>query len=339
MRHAITAAAVASVLAAGLAPQAFANQLDALLLPATDRSVAHLTAYRTIKLGYPQDSAIAELLDGRSERIDFLADSTSQEVRTVLEKINGVMRSERKSAFTLENATVQYVAMMEGYPDGAQLSYKVDIKADVTGYVLQKANGTGPAIVDLDWRNFEVKDPLVVSTERGAIDINRPSGALKAVAPELAEKLLAGEAGEIMEDPIMDFGRFDLPMQSWHFLFDVTGEQLKNYDVFVEGQGGTVSIHSIGESSFREGRYRPEEKEAVATVDGTAVAVHASTPSPSGQISIAGYSKAEERNGTEYALVSSKAPWFVIGFQFQVLLVLGGMMGAIAVFVLFKTRR
>jgi uncharacterized protein YgbK (DUF1537 family) len=99
-------------------------------------------------------------------------------------------------------------------------------------------------------------------------------------------------------------------------------------------------VYSIGESSFREGKYVPEEMDATIDVDGSQVTVHASAPPPSGQVTIAGYAKAEEQNGVEYVTASSKnTPTPVLGFQLQVLMALGGMMGAIAVFVLVKARR
>lgn len=336
MKHLAASAIIAAILFAGLATQARANQLDALLLPATDRSQAQFTAFRNIDLRYPQSSSLAQLLGGKSERLEFTA--AGNDTQPLVDAINRAIHDGQKSPVTLENATLSYVATVKGRPDGAQISYKVAIKGTISDYVLQKEQGNRSAIVDLDWRNFAVSQPVLIQTGRGVIDINSPQGALQAIMPQLAEKLDTAEAKAIMQDPILDFGRFNLPMKSWHFLFDVTGEQLKNYGVFRPGEGGTVSVHSIGESSFREGTYLPKEMDAELVIDGTHVKVHASTPAPSGQITIAGYSKVQESNGTEYAEVSSKGSnGPVIGFQFQVLLVLAGMMGAIAVFVLHKS--
>jgi hypothetical protein len=328
---------IAAVLLGGLASQAQANQLDALLLPATDRSQAQFTAFRNIDLRYPQSSSLAQLLDSKSERLEFTA--AGNDTQPLVDAINRAINDGQKSPVTIENSTLSYVATIKSKPDGAQISYKVDIKGTISGYVLQKEQGNRSAIVDLDWRNFVVRQPVLIKTERGAVDINTPQGALQAIMPQLAAKLDTKEARAIMQDPILDFGRFNLPMKSWHFLFDVTGEQLKNYGVFRPGEGGTVSVHSIGESSFREGTYLPKEMEAELVIDGAQVRMHASTPPPSGQITIAGYSKVQESNGTEYAEVSSKGSIGPqIGFQFQVLLVLAGMMGAIAMFVLHKSR-
>ncbi|WP_415280851.1 hypothetical protein [Candidatus Nitrososphaera sp. FF02] len=340
VKHAAISAIVAAVLLAGLASQAHANQMDALLLPGNAGSKAHLTAYRDITLVYPEGSELARLLDGRVERLEFSLQGDS--ANPVVEAINRAILDDIESVFVLRNATVDYVAEIKGGPDEAVISYKIDIKSEVSGFLLQEEeegeDGDRPAIVDIEWRSFSVKGPVVVETEHGAIDINRPASALGVMVPGLDAKL-AG-AGEIMEEPVLDFGRFGLPMTSWHFLFDVTGEQLKNYGVFLPGEGATVSIFSIGESSFREGTYLPRESEAEITVDGTRVEVHSKTPPPSGGITVAGYARAEETNDVEYLTVSSKQSGLpVLGFQLQVLMALGGMMGAIAVFVLFKSRR
>jgi hypothetical protein len=102
-------------------------------------------------------------------------------------------------------------------------------------------------------------------------------------------------------------------------------------------------VYSLGESSLREGTHGIEERTATATIDGANVNVHSTTPPPSGQIQIAGYSSAQELGGAWHAVVTAEAPEGVQtssgGFPIQVLLVLGGMMGAIAVFILFKARK
>ncbi|MGI0019957.1 MAG: hypothetical protein ACREAY_05765 [Nitrososphaera sp.] len=334
MKQLALSAIIAAVLFGGLGSQAHANQLDALMLPDADRSQIQLTAFRNIEIRYAAQSAIGKILDGETKRVEFVA--SGKDAQAIVDRINEIIRSERKSPVTIQNATVTYVATVKGFADRALLSYNVDVKGNVTGYVLQAEKGKEPAILDLDWRNFKVEGPVVADTQHGAIDVNSPAGPLHVLMPEVADELAALY---IMQDPILDFSRFGLPMKQWHYLFDVTGKQLEQYDVFIPGEGGTVSIHSIGESSFREGTYLPAEKDEEATVAGTQVKLHASTPPPSGHIIIAGYSKVQESEGAEYALVSSKfsgGPEF--GFQFQVLMVLGGMMGAIAVFVLYKSR-
>ena len=329
---------VASVLLfAGFTVQvAHANQMDALMLHAQDSSQVQFMALRTMELRYPEGSSLGKMLAGKVERLEFSVQG--KDAQAVVDALNRAAQ-ERSSPLKLENTTVDYVATVKGYSDRAQMSYKVDVRAQMSKYVLQKEQDSAPAILDLAWRSLSVQSPVSVATERnGIINVNQPAGALDAMVPGLAGKL-AG-ADKIMQEPLLNFARFNLPMKQWHFLFDVTGEQLKNYGVFRPGEGATVSVYSIGESSFREGKYVPEEMDVTIDVDGSQVTVHASTPPPSGQVTIAGYAKAEEQNRVEYVTASSKnTPTPVLGFQLQVLMALGGMMGAIAVFVLVKARR
>lgn len=336
MKHAAISATVAVMLLAGLASQAHANQMDALLLPGDGRSKVHLTAFRDIRLTYPEGSELAKMLDGMSKRLEFSLQGGP--AGPVTDAINRAIKDDLQSAFTLRNATVNYVAEVKGGPREAVISYKADIKAEISDFMLAAEEGDRPGVIDVEWRSFAVKGPVIVETEHGTMDINSPASVLAVVQPGLADKLAGAQ--EIMGERILDFGRFGLPMTSWHYLFDVTGEQLKSYGVFRPGEGGTVSIFSIGESSFREGTYVPNEKKAEITVDGAQVRIAGKTPPPSGQLTVAGYAKAEEANGIEYLSVSSKQSGLpALGFQMQVLLALGGMMGAIAVFVLLKTRR
>ncbi len=104
-----------------------------------------------------------------------------------------------------------------------------------------------------------------------------------------------------------------------------------------------LSVYALGEGSLREGAHTATEKDANVNVDGADVRVHSTTPPPSGQITVAGYADEQEANGAEFAVVSPDAPAGVQtstgGFPIQVLLVLGGMMGAIAIFILFKARK
>lgn len=335
------------LLFSGFASQAYANQLDTLLLPDVDKSKVEFAGVRFIEITYQKGSQLASLLDGRNDRIEFTVNGTSNStggIGTVIQAVNDATLQKNKSPIVIENASLRYFATVKGYPDRAQLSYRIDFEPVIAKYVLQKSGENQLAIIDLDWRNVVVSRSLTITTkEYGTVDVNRPIGLVQLLLPDVAEELLDSEAKEIMEDPILNFERFDLSMKSWHFLFDVTGKQLERYDVFAEGEGTTVSIYSIGESSFREGTYLPVEKDATVTVKGTESKIHSNTPPPSGQISIAGYSTVEERDGMEFALVDpGKRPdprLDIFGFQFQVLMALGGMMGVIAIVVLLKSRK
>jgi hypothetical protein len=163
--------------------------------------------------------------------------------------------------------------------------------------------------------------------------------------PELAQQIEGSGAAEIFNDPILDFEKFDQRMDTWHFLFDPSGSLVETSSFFREESGArVVSIYSLGESSFREGTFKAEEKDAEANLMGGTVGVHSQVPAPSGQIQISGFSKVDvSQPEAEVASVSVEAPAGAStatgGFPIQVLLVFGGMMGAIAIFILIKARK
>jgi len=212
-------------------------------------------------------------------------------------------------------------------------------------FVLQAGEaGQGSHVVDLEWRGPTINEPVVVNApDIGQININSAMGLLTVLYPSLAGQLEGTPAREVLDEPILNFNDFNAPMSSWHVLFDPVGAY--GGSVGLNGTGGAkaLSVYSLGESSLREGAHTVQEKSATATLDGVNVNVKSTTPPPSGQIQIAGYSDAKESGGSWYAVVTAEAPAGAQtssgGFPIQVLLVLGGMMGAIAIFILFKARK
>ena len=191
-----------------------------------------------------------------------------------------------------------------------------------------------------------INGPIIVdSSERGRVNVNQPIGLLEATFPEFADKLFSSEAREIMAEPILDFSEIGaMPMERWHWLFDPTFSQastggiLKGEDI---GRAKVMSVYSLGECSIREGCPPPKEGDAAVSIDGAPVQVHISTPQPNSQIEIAGFTSIEKAGPYEIIRVKMVDPGGlpIPPFTIQVLLVLGGMMGAIAFFVLLKTRK
>jgi hypothetical protein len=175
----------------------------------------------------------------------------------------------------------------------------------------------------------------------GEINVNYPIGLIQAKLPNVASQIAATDTEKLLDKPIFDFALMGQSLDTWHFLFDPTGSQAGMLGSGFEEIAGAkvVSIFSLGESSFREGTFTDVEQEAKATIDGTAVNIHTFKSKPSGQIQLAGFAQLRG----EFVVVSEDAPQGTNtatgGFPLQVLLILGGMMGAVAVFVLFKARK
>jgi hypothetical protein len=271
--------------------------------------------------------------------------STEDGMNQLISTINQVLRTEKQSPVQIVNATLDYTASIRGEADKVSLAYKVVLKPTISRFVLERNSEQG-TIVDLDWRGIVVNQPIILDPqEYGMINVNYPIGLLQVTHPDFAQKILNSQAAQIMNDPLFTFQEIGAPMDRWHFLFDPTGSQAgaAGAGYIEEGQSKVVSIYSLGESSFREGTHSAVEKSAVATIDGTQMSLHASTPPPSGQIQLTGFARTAQAGGGELAFVTSQAPAGTTtatgGFPIQVLLVLGGMMGAVAIFVLLKARK
>ena len=337
---------LATILMASFTSQALANQLTGILVPTRDDANPVFTGVRFITLKYQPGSPMSKILNGKSEHITFKLNGTEPGMPNVISAFNQAMASQKKSPVRILNASLSYSADIIGQPDTAQLSYKVDFKPTITKYVLDPNSPQG-IVVDLDWRSISINSPLVVDAPHyGNISINYPIGLLQATHPDLAQNFLNSQAGAIMRDPLLNFQTIGTPMDRWHFLFDPTGSVAGAAGSGYVEQGGAkaVSVYSLGESSFREGTFTEQVRDATATINNTQVSVHSSTPPPSAQIQIAGFSKIQKSgDGSELAFVSAQAPAGTVtatgGFPLQVLLVLGGMMGAVAVFVLVKARK
>jgi hypothetical protein len=263
----------------------------------------------------------------------------------LVQAFNDAMASQKNSPVRITNASLTYTGQLRGTEDELSLSYNVQLRPSfITGITLSSENQTAD-VVDLDWRSINVADPIILTTPYGDIDVNHPIGLLQANHSTVADQLMNTEASSIMADPLFNFQDIGRPMDTWHFLFDPTGSQAGAAGSGFEEIGGArvVSIYSLGESSFREGTFQETEKQVSATMDGTPITVESTSPPPSAQMLLAGFSKIQKTGDTEFAVVTQEAPTGTAtatgGFPIQVLLVLGGMMGAVAVFVLIKTRK
>ncbi len=337
---------IAALLISSFVSQAHAADLRALLVPTRDKVDASYIGVKIITLDYPAGSSLSQALDGQLKRISFTLNGTVGQqdetgVSPLIDSINAALL-EAKSPAQATAVTVSYSAVLRGDPMRTTISYKTEIEPTLEKYVLEVQGSS--QIIDLEWRGIAINDAVVLNApELGEIDVNHPVGLLQSLYPSVADKLLNSQASEIMNDPLLNFKAFDFPMGSWHRLFDPVGA----YGGVVDLQGtegaSVLSVYSYGEGSIREGAQEPEEKDASVNIDGANVAVHSTTPSPSGQITVAGYSDEQESGGTEFATVTADAPAGVQtatgGFPIQVLLILGGMMGAVAIFVLHKARK
>ena len=334
---------IAALLITGLADQANAAQIDAALIPEFDRAAGSFVGVKFVTIKYEMDSAVADLFNGRTERIEFSIEGTnSSGTAELIAKANqALIRIQSPVQFASANLT--YSGVLRGGPDKLTLTYKVEFIPTYSGFKLD-SNATDNILMDINWRGFIIDGPVIVaSPDRGKIDINHPIGLLQATFPDFADKLASSGAHTIMTEPILDFSEIGaMPMERWHVLFDPTFSQVSGVDIFKGniGKAKVLSVYSLGECSIREGCPPPKEGDAQVNLDDTMMQIHISTPQPNSHIEIAGFTSIEKTADHETIRVSllEKNPGIPF-FTLQVLLVLAGMMGAIAVFVLFRARK
>ncbi len=340
---------IVALLVTGFISQAYAADMAATLIPDLDKSNATFVGVKNLTLRYPEGSSVAQQLNGKTDRLDFTINATASDPRvaSLVQETNKAFAA-AKSPVQVNATLVHYQAKISGGPSSASISVKVEYHPTIQKFVLSKDSQSGGTIVDLEWRTFVINGPVIVkSPENGDVNINQGIGVLQALEdkyPGLASKISNSELTKPFTEPVMDFSRFNTPMGNWHFLFDPVGAY-GGGTITGSDYGGAraLSVYSLGESSFREGTFEAQETQASGTLDGSAISVKAQTPPPSGQLTIAGYSKLQGSQGSEFAIVTSEAPadaqTSTGGFPIQVLLVFGGMMGAIAIFILFKARK
>jgi hypothetical protein len=321
---------------------AFAVQFTALLSPKTNNATPDFTAVRFITLSYPAGGPLAKQFNGKSEHVRFTVSGTAGGMDQLYAAFNRAFASEKNSHVQLSNATLTYTGDLLGEPTQALISYKVDIQPTLSNYVLQ--NTTQGTVIDLNWRGVTVSQPTIIDTPKyGKINVNAPIGLFQALDTSLARELLNSQAASIMQAPLFDFSSLGADMNNWHFLFDPTGSIAGASGLFQQQPGSrAVSVYALGESSLREGAYSEQVQDASASINGETIGVHASTPPPSAQIQIPGFSKIQQSGSGQVAIITSQAPAGTTtatgGFPIEVLLVFAGMMGGVAVFVLFKSR-
>jgi len=339
----VISTAIAGLLIMSLATQAQAAQIDASLIPEFDRAAGTFTGTKFLQISYEPGSTVSNLFNGRTERVEFslLGTNGSGMAELIAAANQALLKAQSPAQVTSANIT--YSGVLKGGPDRLTLTYRIELTQTFTGFKLDR-NATDSIPMDVNWRGFVIEGPVVVdSPEHGRINVNQPAGLLEVTFPEFGANLLGSEAVDIMSEPILDFREIGVvSMERWHVLFDPTFVQASSTGVIKGdfGRANVLSVYSLGECSIREGCPPPKEDDAEVTVDGTSLKLHISTPQPNSQMEIAGFTSVERAGNHEIIRVRMDNPSPIIPqFALQVLLVLGGMMGAIAVFVLVKSRK
>jgi hypothetical protein len=223
------------------------------------------------------------------------------------------------------------------------------------GYLLSNNQDTNHKFVDFNWRAFTINQPINLSyidNKTGTtknIEINYISGVLDAAMPGFMDTLKKAGATQqatlLLQMPVIDYSKLSESIDRWYVLFDPTASLVETQRFGFQGEenGARVdTIYSLREGSIREGTMDPTVYNSNFGTAPNTYSLTFTIPPPAARIDVLGYSKmTTTSDGRSVAIISNQnegGSSYAGNFPMVVLSVLGGMMAAIVVFVLFKAR-
>lgn len=243
MKHII----LAIILVLGLVPYAYAAQLDASILFGDEITEPSFEFLRIVYIEYPDGGEISETLRGEKQTLAFEADSSTPEMKKLVEQINSNLKSIPSNAVATD-AKIKYQASLQGNQNSAVIEYKIQLVPTITNHVFKQESEK--STVDASWRGISIPEPIIIQTEHGTFDINNPKSALDVMIPNVSEKL---KDISILELPLVDAsGIKDLPLYRWHSLFDNTAILPGSVEYKYTGKN-VITHYSMGECTIMIG--------------------------------------------------------------------------------------
>ncbi|WP_166289857.1 hypothetical protein, partial [Candidatus Nitrosotalea sp. FS] len=79
---------------------------------------------------------------------------------------------------SITNLTVQYETTIHGDGKQATIDYLVTLQPTLANYVIKSGSGIDPAVLDVSWVGFSIKNPVIITTKQyGDLEINFPLGS------------------------------------------------------------------------------------------------------------------------------------------------------------------
>ena len=341
---------------------ASAVTLTAVLNPNQDSTNATYDELHTILIDYPQNGQIAALLKNSPDRIVVTATSLPSEqnkknaaaMQTFLDGINKALTNGHSNV-QATSATLKFIADINHYSSTESIvAQRALLTLSLQGYMLPNNQDPDHKFVDFNWRAFTVNQPIVLSytdNKTGAtknIEINYMSGVLDAAMPGFMNALEKAGATQktisLLQTPVINYNKLSESMDKWYVLFDPAASlvETQGYGYKGEANGARVdTIYSLGEGSLREGIMEPTISNSNFGTSPNTYSLSFTVPPPAARIDLLGYSKMTTSDGNSIAIISKQnegGSSYAGNFPLVVLSALGGMMGGIVAFVLFKTR-
>ncbi len=321
--------------------------MNALLISTQDNAKAIYRTYDLFFIEYPNGGKLKSMLENVNDQMTFTADKNTPGVQDLINKLNQKLVQDRKSPAQVEDMKINFKTTLTGGSDKATLEHIVELDATLVHFVIKPVTQTEDGVIDLNWRGFMINEPVIVKTQQyGDVEINFPTGYLYVKQPDIMKLLENTDAAKILGTPSLDFKPFtDLTIDKWHYSFDATGgvQDAARFGFKEMGGAKAVTYLALGESSVREGIQVETEKSANFAIDSDQYRIRHEIAPNAASLEILEYATPTIQGTDEGASISMNAPpegkSQSGGFPITVLAVLGGMLGAVAGFVLWRANK
>jgi len=308
-RSTATACAVLALLAASLAPGAFASTLAVELNPTTQVAKLTSTSTTNFALSYPANSTLSSYLKGynSSSSLSGSFNSSTDGLRHFLAEF----RDRAGENVSITNMTVSYSYSANANSTALVVEKQTTIIASVAG-LFKVSNGSVTA--DLGWRSFYVSGALDLDLGNQTVDVNLAGSAItqsvlgRGAGTAILTAMFAG--GGLWTRPTLNFSSLSSALSTWTRNYD----PLTNTTTFSK----TVAGNSTFSASFSSG--------------GDAYSLTMKSD-PSASISTRGYAQA-----TGNLLVFSKPPAYLDPLLWAAVAVVGVLAVAGAVYLSRRAR-
>jgi len=305
LRAGILALVITAFIVIGTTSPVWGAQLSARLNPDIGSSEIEIIYQRTILMEYPEGGEIADILRGKSWKVEATADSSDSGVKDIIQALNQKITSDGSSA-RITDMGVEYSAELTGRGLRTSIDYKIILTPTLSFFIIREGTPDTPALIDAAWRGLTVQGSFMVDGK----EINMPISILRTMEPEVSEIIAGTEAEILLSKAIIDAqGIKNQPLTNWHFLFDPTGINVdaSTFGLSEEILGFVVSSVTMGESSFREG-IQVERIEEVSFTADREYTVRSIQSSDSAEISLIGFAAIDTSYEAEAFGVSPTPP-------------------------------